>query len=198
MKRLQFIAVLAFFAVSQAQDITTAERERGLDYLKQTNSALVDATRGLSEAQWNFKPAPDRWSVAETLEHITIVEQFFGSGVARQLSNAPAPAATHDTKQIDSMILARVPDRTTKFKAPESITPTGRWTPDETLANFLGSRKQTVEFLKTRTDLRGHVIDHPAFGPLDGYEWILAVAAHTERHTKQILEVKAAPNFPVK
>jgi len=41
-----------------------------------------------------------------------------------------------------------------------------------------------------------HVFDHPALGPLDGYEWVLAVAAHTERHTKQILEVKADANFP--
>jgi len=29
-----------------------------------------------------------------------------------------------------------------------------------------------------------------------GYEWILFIAAHSERHTKQILEVKADPNFP--
>jgi hypothetical protein len=35
------------------------------------------------------------------------------------------------------------------------------------------------------------------FGPLDGYDWILAVAAHTARHTQQILEVKADPGFPV-
>jgi hypothetical protein len=39
-------------------------------------------------------------------------------------------------------------------------------------------------------------VDHPVLGPLDGYEWILAAAAHSERHTKQILEVKADPNFP--
>jgi hypothetical protein len=31
---------------------------------------------------------------------------------------------------------------------------------------------------------------------MDGYQWVLATAAHTERHTKQILEVKSDPNFP--
>jgi hypothetical protein len=31
---------------------------------------------------------------------------------------------------------------------------------------------------------------------LDGYEWMLLIAAHSERHTKQILEVKADSNFP--
>jgi hypothetical protein len=31
---------------------------------------------------------------------------------------------------------------------------------------------------------------------LDAYEWILFVAGHSERHTKQINEVKADANFP--
>jgi hypothetical protein len=31
---------------------------------------------------------------------------------------------------------------------------------------------------------------------MDGYQWILAAAARTERHTKQILEVKAEAGFP--
>jgi hypothetical protein len=33
---------------------------------------------------------------------------------------------------------------------------------------------------------------------LDGYEWILFIAAHSDRHTKQIKEVEADPNFPPK
>jgi hypothetical protein len=49
--------------------------------------------------------------------------------------------------------------------------------------------------LKTSADLRQHVSDGP-FGSMDAYEWILFIGAHSERHTKQILEVKAAPDFP--
>ena len=57
-------------------------------------------------------------------------------------------------------------------------------------------RAQTVTLFKSTADLRDHAINHPVFGQLDGYEWVLAVAAHSARHTKQILEVKADPNFP--
>jgi hypothetical protein len=32
---------------------------------------------------------------------------------------------------------------------------------------------------------------------MDGYQWILAAAAHAERHTKQILEVIANAAFPL-
>jgi hypothetical protein len=36
-------------------------------------------------------------------------------------------------------------------------------------------------------------------GPkVDAYEWVLFVAAHSQRHTKQIDEIKADPNFPEK
>ena len=34
------------------------------------------ATSGLSEAQWNFKPATNRWSVAEVTEHIAATEDM--------------------------------------------------------------------------------------------------------------------------
>ncbi len=54
----------------------------------------------------------------------------------------------------------------------------------------------TEEYLKTTPDLRAHAADSPMGVKLDGYEWILLIAGHSERHTKQILEVKADPNFP--
>jgi hypothetical protein len=33
-------------------------------------------------------------------------------------------------------------------------------------------------------------------GELDAHEWMLFMASHSARHTKQIEEVKADPNFP--
>ena len=51
-------------AASSAQEVTQAEKERALQYLETTKKNVLEATKGLSETQWNFKPAPDRWSVA--------------------------------------------------------------------------------------------------------------------------------------
>jgi hypothetical protein len=31
---------------------------------------------------------------------------------------------------------------------------------------------------------------------MDAYQWLLLNAAHCKRHTAQILEVKADPNYP--
>jgi len=39
-------------------------------------------------------------------------------------------------------------------------------------------------------------MDSPLGKQLDAYQWVLFIAAHSERHTKQIDEVKADPHFP--
>ena len=46
------------------------DRNRLIRYLTQTRNDLVSALEGLSEAQLDFKPAPERWSIAEIVEHI--------------------------------------------------------------------------------------------------------------------------------
>jgi hypothetical protein len=62
---------------------------------------------------------------------------------------------------------------------------------------FEDSRKVAMDYIgTTNDDLRDHFFDHPAFGTLDGYQWLLLISAHSARHTAQIEEVKADPNFP--
>jgi len=109
---------------------------------------------------------------------------------------APAGKADRDYKGTDKMVLSAIADRTRKAQAPEPVLPTGRWSPQEALAQFLKVRERTMEFLKSTSGSRDHVVDSPLGQPLDAYQWLLYISAHSERHTKQILEVKADPNFP--
>ena len=194
MKRI--VAFLALTLTAAAQAVTPAEQQHALTYLNQTRDGVIAATKGLSEAQLKFKPGPDRWSVAEVVEHLALIEDLVAQSVLARIPAAPAPSSEWDARKVDAMVLEKMVDRSAKFQAPEPAVPTGRWTPAETLEHFLAGRTQTVAYLKSATDLRGHVVAHPVFGPMDGYEWVLAIAAHTERHTKQILEVKADPAFP--
>lgn len=193
---LLLCAVLLMGSVAFGLALTQADRERGVKYLQQTRDAVVAATKGLSEAQMKFKPAPDRWSVAETLEHIVVAEDFLLQNVTEKIMKAAPGAADRDTAKIDAMVLAMIPDRSTKAQAPPPVAPTSRWTPAETLDRFLKSRAKTIKFLESTPDLREHVADSPLGQPLDAYQWLLFIGAHSERHTKQILEVKADPNFP--
>lgn len=201
MKRSLTVLIVLMFAVVSvaAQSLTSADRERAAKYLESTKQGVVDATAGLSEAQWKFKPAPDRWSVAEVTEHIAAAEDYLMGLVTTQVMKAPARPAGDDLKAIDEMVLAKVTDRTNKAQAPEPLRPTNRFgSPEGSLKHFTDSRQQTLEFLNKHDDLREHAIDSPFGKKLDAYEWVLFIAAHSERHTKQINEVKADPNFPKK
>ena len=189
--------ICCLMGVAYAEQITPAEQEHARQYLAETRQGVLDAVKGLSDTQWNFKPAPDRWSIAQIVEHLAITEEVVQT-VFQKLPEAPAPSAERDPRQVDTLILAKVPDRSSKVQAPPPLLPTGRWTPQVALEHFLEYRQQTVSFLQSGSNLREHVIDHPVLGPLDGYQWVLTVAAHTERHMKQILEVKSDPHFPAK
>jgi hypothetical protein len=193
-------AALALVAANvRAQETTQADKDKALAYLESTKKGVLDATKGLSEAQWNFKPAPDKWSVAECVEHIAAAEDFIRGMAVDKVMKAPA-APDRDTAKIDAGIMAMIPDRSQKAQAPDQLKPTNRFgSPEGSLKHFAESRTATENFLKDTPDLRAHAVDSPIGGPkLDAYEWVLFVSAHSQRHTKQIEEVKADSNFPKK
>jgi len=174
-----------------------SDRERGVAYLQQTRDGVVASITGLSEAQMKFKAAAGRWSVVETLEHIALVEDLIFQNLTNKIMQAPPAAGDRDVAEIDAMVMAMVPDRSRTFNAPQSLVPTGCCTPVESLVRFQKSRAKTIEFLQSTPNLREHSAESRALQqPLDAYQWVLFMAAHSERHTKQILEVKADPAFP--
>ncbi len=190
------IALSAAFSV-RAQELTQAEKDKTLQYLESTKQDVLDATKGLSPAQWNFKPGPDRWSIAECMEHIAAAEDFIRDNIANGVMKAPAVPG-RDVAAIDAAIIENVPARKTKIQAPEPIKPTNRYgSPEAARQHFVESRAATEEFLKTTSGLRDHAADSPTgAAKWDAYEYILLIAAHSERHTNQIKEVKADPNYP--
>ncbi len=197
MKKLVAIAVFAS-ACAAGAPINSAEREKAIAHLEKTRSGFLTSIRGLSAEQWSFKPAPEVWSAAEVAEHITVSESFILELVQNKVLPAPSdPAAIAEAKGKDEQVLQMVPDRTERFKAPEFLHPKARWTQAELPGVFGGARAKTIEFVRTtQDDLRGHTAPHPVLKTLDAYQWILLLSAHSERHTKQIEEVKSHPNFP--
>jgi DinB superfamily len=200
MKMRSFAIVLAMLCLgawAHAQSLSQADRDRAMKYLQDTEQGVIDATQGLSPAQWNFKPAPDRWSIAEVTEHIAATEDMLFAMVTDQVMKAPPRPAGEDIAAIDVFVMNAIPDRSHKLQAPEPLRPNNRYgSPEASLKHFEDSRAKTEEFLKKTDDLRAHAGDSPMGKKLDGYEWILFIAGHSARHTKQILEVKADPNFP--
>lgn len=184
-----------------AKPVTNEERKAGVKYLQHTQKLFLDSVKGLSEEQLKWKPAPDKWSVFEVSEHIALAESFLFDLISGQVMKAPANAgktAEVTMEQITKM----VPDRTNKFQAPEPIRPDmSPWmSMSDTMSAFKQRRATTIGFMKKgNDDMRERFFMNPAFQKeLDAYLWIAFLSAHTERHVKQILEVKASPGFPKK
>jgi hypothetical protein len=74
--------------------------------------------------------------------------------------------------------------------------PKGRWlTLAECLDAFQKSRSRTMEMVRTADDLRNKMFKHPLMGELDGYQAVLVIAAHPQRHAEQIEEIKATDAY---
>src|SRR5258708_10693591 len=147
------ILALAGAASAKAQGVSQAEKERALQYLESTKKGVLEATKGLSEAQWNFKPAPDRWSVAQVMEHLAAAEDMLRGMTQEQMKTPVVPVRDQEeTKKADEGVLAMVPDRSHKAQAPEPLQPTNRFgSPSAAQKHFVESRAVTQGYLTNAT-----------------------------------------------
>lgn len=183
---------------AQAQPISRQDREFGANYLRETRKQFLDSVAGLSEAQWRFKPAPNVWSIAECAEHITLGEDSVFQLAQDALKEPAAPEKKAAISGKDAMVIKIITDRSKKAQAPGFLRPKSRFkTKDELLETFLKSRNAHIEYLESTQDgLRDHFGEDEDVGVIDSYQFLLLMAAHSSRHTQQILEVKQNPGYP--
>jgi hypothetical protein len=187
-------------APAASSSLTKAERERAINYLKETEKDFLAAIEGVSDAQWKFKAAPDRWSIAETAEHIATAEDLIWDSVPAMMKAPANPERRAETQGKDKIIVEKIPERSRKAQAPEPLKPTGKFaTREELVKHFKETRAREIAYLEeTKEDLRSHIADHPALDAMDAYQWVIFNGAHSKRHTAQIEEVKADANYPKK
>jgi uncharacterized damage-inducible protein DinB len=199
MKNFLFALVVAGLAFAPAADtISKKERDSAAKLLKDTEDGVFKQVKGLSDAQLKWKPAADRWSVEECAKHIAISEQNLWQMVSGIIKATANPEKRGDVKSTDEQVVAMIENRTQKVKTMDAFKPEN--TPykslEEALASFKSNREKLIEYVNsTQEDLRNHITQMP-FGMLDSYQMILFIGAHSNRHTQQMAEVMADPNFP--
>jgi hypothetical protein len=98
----------------------------------------------------------------------------------------------------DDFIVKMVSSRRRRQPAPPDAVPANRWPTHELPARFLAIRDRTIALANSADGaLHSRVFPHFALGPLTGYQWLLFIAAHSDRHLKQVEEVKADPSYPL-
>ena len=201
MKKLILPLVALMFVQFNVADtpMTAEERMKAMEHLAMSKEKMLAAVKGLSKEQLNFKSSPESWSVAECAEHLAIAETNLFGMVEGCLKNPADPASRSDLKSSDDDLMKMITDRTNKIKTSEAFVPSGKFGSFEgTVKEFSAKRDAHIAYVKmTKDDLRNRVAKFP-FGAMDAYQTIMFMSGHTLRHTAQMEEVKANPNFPKK
>jgi hypothetical protein len=202
MNRIAVILGLSLCLPLGAADphITTEERAKLIRYLRDSQKEFLSYLDDVSDDQWNWKSAPDRWSVGETAEHIVLAETFLFKMAEKAMASDPNPDWEMKTKGKTELLERVMVDRSHKVQAPEPLKPNGRvMTRAEVIAKFRELRGKTIKFAETtQLPLKEHTTagPFPIFDPLNAYQFVLYIPLHNLRHDQQIAEVKATAGYP--
>jgi len=178
--------------------VDTQEREFVLQELRANRERLLRVIDGLSREQQVFQPGEDRWSIADCLEHIPIVEGFIVGGIQRSLTGPAQPELRAEVDRKAEGLYPKIVERSQRVKGPDRAMPRRTWKDfAELIEAFESARLKTLDFAaQTEADLHNHFFPHPLFADLSCYHWLRFASLHSERHVLQMEEVKASPGYP--
>jgi hypothetical protein len=167
-----------------------------LRMLDASRAGLRTAVEAIPAPLRQQRPAPGRWSAAEIVEHLGLVDLRFASLVGAAIDRALEAGVGRETgprEPIPDAVAARLADRTEKRTSPESAVPTGALNAAAAWASAEEARRRLRD-----TVLRGDGLAlstvcarHGFFGELTIYQWVELVARHERRHTAQIDELRS-------
>jgi hypothetical protein len=170
-----------------------------LDRLEVSRREFMNCIDSLSDIQWQWKPAPGKWSIAAIAEHVSLAEEMLFGKLQEALHNPIEPDWKKKTAGKTEFLLRVVARRWARARALDPLVPTGNWTRAQAVARFHEVRRATISFAKeTEAEVNARTSEHPyaTFSTMSAYQWLLYIPLHLERHMKQIDEIKATAGFP--
>ena len=168
--------------------------EEVLDHLDAQRKELRAAVDSVPAQARNTPLMANQWSVAQVLDHLTIVDKRVAAGVGKWIADARATGLGPETET--SSVIGTIPnekitDRSFKVEAPEEIRPRTDVDTESVWAELEQARaKLRAAFLTGDGLALGRVVQpHPVLGPINVYQWMLFCASHEARHTLQIREI---------
>lgn len=157
-----------------------------VEKIQKIREKLLKSVRSLSDEQLNEVPAKGKWSVAQVLEHLYLMEMNTVDGIVETLSKAEYNPTVE--KPIHQVL-----DRTVKRVAPDDLTPSEKFQTLEELEQKLkNSREALLRSIEgvSEEDLENKSFIHRRYGLLSLRQWVLLIGYHEERHMQQIEEIK--------
>jgi hypothetical protein len=169
--------------------------------LAREHVAFAATIAGLNDAQTQFRPADDAWTIAEIAEHLGITNGGFVRIAYKLVKQSEAAGAAPLARLALNHVL-RTEDgqqNPQPFPAPDVVKPKGGQRLADSLAKIEQAHAdiQTARLRLEASDCSPATFPHPAVGPINPYQWLIVYGEHMDRHSGQIERIKAAPNFPV-
>ncbi|HXM40959.1 MAG TPA: DinB family protein [Bryobacteraceae bacterium] len=170
-----------------------------------TKAEASELVKGLKEPQFNWRPAPHDWSIAECLLHLNIVGDRAVHRLEKTLAEAHAQGLAGQGPfgygWLGKWILANTePPVKRKYKAPRRFTPSYGQPITAVLPTFLHLQDQLALRLEQANglDLARVKVPAPEAGLLRfnlqlTFAWL---AAHERRHLWQARQVRNHASFP--
>ncbi len=161
-----------------------------LEYIRIETNALRAAYDAVPPSRRMVRPEPGRWSPAEIVHHLVIVDRRINLRFKALIDEARAlPPESDGSSILSATIATRVTTRDRRFTTSEASEPRDT-DPDRVWDDVAAVRRDLEEIVAAGDGLAlGKVFaPHPAFGPISGYDWLAFVGAHAARHAEQIRE----------
>ena len=150
----------------------------------------------VTEEQAQKLPEGEKWTFAQFVEHIGIVENGMIQICTKLLEKAQADDKSSDgsLKISDNFLEKSIHARAAKLEAPERVRPTGTATVSQSVTVLDANREKLNELrpLFEQFDGSEHTFPHPFFGGLTAHEWLVLIGGHEARHLAKIEKYVAA------
>jgi uncharacterized damage-inducible protein DinB len=168
-----------------------------LDRLAAATDHLRETTSGIPAERRVQSPGPGRWTVAEIVSHLAMVEARVGRMLGGHVEAARARGLgpERETEPVAARFdTTRILDRTRRIESGEASQPVNGITAEAAWTAFAEAHAALLATITAADGLAlGEIVAaNPVLGPLNVYEWVLFLAGHEARHTAQILETAAA------
>jgi hypothetical protein len=165
-----------------------------LEYLDNTRLDLRNAVDAVPATRREERSGPDRWSVAEVLEHLAIIDGRIGKLVAARIAAARSAGLGPESDAssiLDSIDRSKVADRSRGVTAPDMLIPQSGADATAVWSRLEESRATLREAVISGDGLALSEIkqEHPVLGLINLYQWLVFVGSHEARHTAQIREI---------
>lgn len=144
----------------------------------------------LTQDQTSALPPDEKWTIAEIVEHLSMVEDGMVRICTKLLRKAEAEGRAADGRvQISAAFNEKTAGiENQKLEAPQIVHPSGEKSIAESIAKLDDNRARLNDLRPMFESFDGteNKFPHPYFGDLSAHEWLVLIGGHEARHLKQI------------